>query len=691
MRCAQQTLLMTCLMVCSVLLGLCGVSDAAADSLASSKPNIILIMTDDQGYGDLACHGHPYLQTPHLDKLHSQSTRFTDFQVSPTCAPTRSALMSGRAPFKNGVTHTILERERMTLKATTIAQVLKAAGYTTGIFGKWHLGDEEPYQPHNRGFDEAFIHGGGGIGQTFPGSCADAPGNKYFDPAIRHNGKFVKTTGYCTDIFFRQALGWIKTNRDKRFFAYITTNAPHGPFICPEQYSKPYKDKAKSARTAAFYGMIANIDDNIGRLVQKLDEWNLANDTLLIFMTDNGSSAGDYPAGMKGKKGSVNEGGTRVPLFLRLPGKIKAGVDVDRLARHVDLFPTLAEFAGAAVPPDVQLDGRSLLPLIENPKADWADRYTFFHQGRWGKKGAPRWERGHCDPDQDKERNFAVRNERFRLVGKDALYDIQSDPGETTNVIEQHPDVAKQMLAAYEAWWDEVRPLMVNEDVPLAPQRPYHVLYDKQKEAGGIPAWTPPRIDLPKVLIIGDSISIGYTPHVKRMLEGVAVVQHNPGNAQHTGTGLEKIDPWLGDERWDVIHFNWGLWDLCYRHPDSKVQGRRDKVHGTQFMTLDQYEKNLDKLVTRLKKTGAKLIWANTTLVPEGEAGRKLGDDLKYNEAAARVMKKHGVMINDLNALTRKFPADLFIKPGNVHFTNAGSQKLAEQVAKNIRNVIEAK
>ena len=190
--------------------------------------------------------------------------------------------------------------------------------------------------------------------------------------------------------------------------------------------------------------------------------------------------------------------------------------------------------------------------------------------------------------------------------------------------------------------------------------------------------------DLPKVLIIGDSISQGYLPHVVKTLKDKAVVKHNPGNAQHTGTGLKKLDKWLGDTKWDVIHFNWGLWDLCYRNPKSKVQGNRDKVGGKLTTSLEQYEKNLDKLVSRLKKTKAKLIWASTTTVPKGEAGRKKDDDNKYNEAAVRVMKKHGVAINDLNNVSDLFPPELFIGPGNVHFKTAGSKKLAETVAKSI-------
>src|SRR5580765_2718197 len=198
-------------------------SAASAQKLAGKKPNIILILTDDQGYGDLSCHGNPILQTPNIDRRHNEGVRFSDFRVRPTCSATRSALMSGRHEFRNGVTHTILERERLTPTATTLAQVLKGAGYTTGIFGKWHLGDEPAYWPDKRGFDEMFIHGAGGIGQSYPGSCGDAPGNTYFNPAILHNGKFEKTKGYCTDVFFARALEWMDARRKDNapFFAYV--------------------------------------------------------------------------------------------------------------------------------------------------------------------------------------------------------------------------------------------------------------------------------------------------------------------------------------------------------------------------------------------------------------------------------------------------------------------------------------
>ena len=463
----------------------------------NQRPNIIFILTDDQGYGDLGCHGHPFLKTPNLDRLYEQSTRFTDFHASSTCAPSRAALMSGLLPFKVGVTHTILERDRMALSATTVAEVLQSGGYTTGIFGKWHLGEEDAYQPTNRGFDEVFIHGAGGIGQNFPGTQGDVPGNNYFDPVIRHNGTFVKTEGYCTDVFFQQALGWIQAKHEagEPFFAYIPTNAPHGPFICADKYSDPYLNLSKNGKLHKFYGMITNIDENVGLLMEKLDDWGVAENTLLIFMSDNGSAFAAHNNNMRGKKASIYEGGSRVPLFMRWPGQIDAGVDVDLLTRHVDLFPTLASVAGADIPESLDLDGRSLIPILKKEKGEWADRMTYFHVGRWGKAGAPeRFARGNTDPDQAKYTNFAVRNERWRLVGKDELYNIDEDPMEASNVIADHPEIASDMIEAYEKWWDDVRPLMINEDATLDVEKPFVVQFEKQQVEQGIPQWTAPTL-----------------------------------------------------------------------------------------------------------------------------------------------------------------------------------------------------
>jgi arylsulfatase len=457
----------------------------AADACAEPprRPNIVLLVTDDQGFGDVSANGNPVLRTPALDRLHREGVRFTDFHVSPTCAPTRSALFTGRHEFKNGVTHTILERERLTLKATTLAQVLRSAGYSTGLFGKWHLGDEDAYQPGRRGFDEAFIHGAGGIGQTYPGSCGDAPGNSYFDPYILHNGRFEKTRGYCTDVFYRQALGWIDARRDegKPFFATIATNAPHAPLDVRPEDAAPYEGKGLPPDAAKFFGMIHNIDANIAQLLDRLDEWGIARDTLVVFLNDNGGTAGVkvYNAGMRGAKGSAWLGGTRASSFWRWPGTLKPA-DCDALTAHVDVFPTLAAIAGATLPDDVkgQVEGRSLLPLLENPNAPWPDRVLFTHVGRWPKG---------TNPEEWKFRMAAARSEHWSLVSPDGgrepkwrLFDLEADYGQTTDVLAQHPDIAKDLAAAYDRWWGECRPLMVNEDAALPPINPFQERFYRQ-------------------------------------------------------------------------------------------------------------------------------------------------------------------------------------------------------------------
>ncbi len=457
---------------------------ATQNTLAGRRPNIILILTDDQGYGDMSCHGNPVLKTPNIDRLHDQGVAFLDFVVSPTCSPTRSALMTGRHEFFNGVTHTIYERERLTLKATTAAQVLKSAGYTTGIFGKWHLGDEAEYQPDRRGFDEVFIHGAGGIGQTYPGSCGDAPGNTYFDPAILHNGKFEKTTGYCTDVFFTQATKWIDSVKGRQpFFAYITPNAPHAPLdVRPEDEAR-YAGKVPT-NTAKFFGMIANIDDNIGRLLDRLKAWGLEQNTLVIFMNDNGGTAGVniFNAGMRGSKGSPWLGGTRAASFWRWPGTLNP-VRVGKLAAHIDVFPTLAEIAGVKLSDDVrqQVQGRSLVPLLQNPAAPWTDRRLVTHVGRWerGKAAAAKYS------------NCSIRNPRWQMVCTSKsgqrdwqLFDLGTDPGEKQNVAAAHPEMVKELEAAYDQWWDSVQPCLVNEDAVGPRINPFKALYWKQFGGG---------------------------------------------------------------------------------------------------------------------------------------------------------------------------------------------------------------
>ena len=457
---------------------------AIAQPENGSKPNIILVMPDDLGYGDYACLGNPITHTPSVDAFKKQSLLFTQFHVSPTCSPCRSALMSGRHEFKNGVTHTILERERMNLKTFTLPQMLKTVGYTSGIFGKWHLGDEEPYRPENRGFDEVYIHGGGGIGQTFPGSCGDAPDNTNINPALWHNGKWEKTTGYCTDLFFTQAIKWIDAKRVAKqpFFAYIPLNAAHGPWVVPKEYYQQYLGKpGVSEDVAKFFGMLENIDTNFGALLAKLREWGIEDNTLVIYLgSDNGGFAEAckiFNAGMKGSKVTPYQGGTRSPGFYRWPaGGIPAGAECDALSAHLDLFPTLAEITGATLTAEVkqQVEGRSLLPLLKNPKAEWADRTLVHHVGRWATGKAA----------ESKYTKCAIQNSRFTLVNNKELYDLKADPGETKNVIAEHPEVVADLRATYERWWTDVQPMLINENVVGPKMNPMKEIYWKQFGGG---------------------------------------------------------------------------------------------------------------------------------------------------------------------------------------------------------------
>ncbi len=473
------------------LLGHIALSTTCLGQRAGPLPNVVFILTDDQGYGDLSLHGHPILKTPNLDRLGREGVRFTDFHVSPTCSPTRAALLTGRHEFRSGVTHTILERERLSLSAVTLAQVLQSAGYTTGIFGKWHLGDEPAYQPDRRGFHEVFIHGGGGIGQTYPGSCGDAPGNRYFDPTILHNGTFEHTRGYCTDVFFHAATRWIGQVRGTRpFFAYIACNAPHAPLqVRPEDEAR-YAGHYTNALAAKYLGMVANIDDNVGRLLNQLAAWNLDRETLIVFMTDNGSDGGllaNYNAGMRGGKGTAYLGGTRAVSFWRWPARLQPGV-CRALSAHVDILPTFLELTGtrSTARLERQIEGRSLVPWLDHPDQPAPDRTLFTHLGRWP-KGA--------DPETARYRTCSVRTSHWHLVSAKGsqspqweLFDVIQDPGETRDVQLEHPDVLADLALRYDRWWESVTPFGVNESATGPRINPFKTHYWKQFGGGPSPA-----------------------------------------------------------------------------------------------------------------------------------------------------------------------------------------------------------
>jgi arylsulfatase A-like enzyme len=419
---------------------------------SQDKPNVIFILTDDQGYGDLACHGNPWIKTPNIDKLYSQSVRFTNFHVGTTSSPSRSGLMTGNYCNKVGAWHTVKGREIMDANQTTIAEAFKEDGYTTGIFGKWHLGDNYPYRAQDRGFDESLVLKGGGIG-----NAPDYWDNDYFDDTYFHNGKPEKFNGYCTDIWFDNAMKFIKANKDELFFCYLSTNAPHSPYRVAEKYFKPYLDN-DSIPNPVFYGMIANIDENIKKLREFLEKEGLAKNTVLVFMTDNGTAAGvnvdknervilGYNSGMSGKKGSTFEGGHRVPFFIYWEnGGLTGGKDIGKLTSYVDFMPTLLDLCHIKVPDGVEFDGNSLVPLLYHPEKAWPSRILFTDTQR--------------EYYLKKYKDYCIMTDQWRLLNG-RLYDIQNDPEEFNDVSANYPEVVTKLNAAYEVWWNKVS---INED-----------------------------------------------------------------------------------------------------------------------------------------------------------------------------------------------------------------------------------
>jgi arylsulfatase len=434
---------------------------SAAPSLQGSRPNIVLIMPDDISYGAIQAYGGEK-PTPYLDSLYQKSLRFENYQVSPTCSPTRAALMTGRHECYAGVTHTVKLRDRMSLKSRTVADLLKASGYATGIFGKWHLGDGAEYRPEKRGFDEVYIHGGGGISQNYPHS-ADFPNNDYNNPVLYHNGTVVETKGYCTDLFFDQAIRWIGDQKGKKpFFCYLPTNVNHTPKIPPILPDGSEGD------------ILTNLDDNIGKMMAYLDTSGLSENTLLLYMGDNGGSSGRKQ--LRSGKTSMYEGGTRVPCLVYWKGKIEGGKECQKLTAHIDWFLTFSVLAGSKepTPGDKPWDGRSLVPLLENLDADWPNRLFITHQTRWDAAATAQYS------------NAAIRDDHYKLVfpkGKaPELYDITTDIREQHNLADQHPDIVARLKQHYDAWWADIQPHLVNDhltDVP-ATHKPFHDLYRQQ-------------------------------------------------------------------------------------------------------------------------------------------------------------------------------------------------------------------
>ena len=418
-------------------LKLAGGATLAGGAAPAAKPNVLVILTDDQGYGDFACHGNPVLKTPNMDRLHGESVRFTDFHSAPMCTPTRGQLMSGLDALRNRATSVTAGRAVLRRDLPTMADVFVSGGYRTGIFGKWHLGDNYPYRPMERGFQEAKYFLGWGL------SSAPEFDNDYFNGRYRDKGVTRRFDGYCTDFWFREAMSWMRERRAKRepFFCYLPTNTPHGPAWVAEKYSAPYR---KPKLPADFFGMIANLDENLGKLEAFLQETGLRDDTIVVFMTDNGATGGFqvHNAGMRGRKTQIYEGGHRVPCFVRWPaGGLRAPGDIDVPAEMQDILPTLIELCALRAPSGARFDGRSLAGLLKGSARSLPDRMLVVQYGQILKK----WD-------------ACVIWGKWRLVYGKELYDLKTDPGQENDVAAGHAEVAGKMRDHYEAWWAGVEP-----------------------------------------------------------------------------------------------------------------------------------------------------------------------------------------------------------------------------------------
>lgn len=411
------------------------------------RPNVLLIIADDQGYGDLGLHGNEHVRTPHLDRLGGESVRFDRFFVSPLCAPTRASLLTGRYSLRTGAKGVAQGLETMRAEEVTVAEALGAGGYRTGLFGKWHNGEHYPYTPNGQGFAQAF---GFNLGHW----------NNYFDTTLERNGRAVKTKGFITDVLTDAALRFIDenaANRAQPFFCYLAYNAPHSPFQVPDKYFDYYKSKGLDDTLASVYGMVENMDENIGRVLTRLDDLKLRENTIVIFLTDNGPNGARFNGGMRGAKGNLHEGGSRVPFFLRWPARFKEPRLVKPIAAHIDLFPTLIELCGVRTPKTLPQDGRSLVPLLEGKDASWSDR-TLFTQ--------------HQLPNDPQRITGAVRTEQYRLVNEGRgweLFDMRSDPGQSKNIAAERPDEARKLTAAFENWWREILPQTSHQGLARPP------------------------------------------------------------------------------------------------------------------------------------------------------------------------------------------------------------------------------
>jgi arylsulfatase A-like enzyme len=427
--------------------GVCLVGEERNET--ARRPNVLIVLSDDQGLGDVGFLGNPYLRTPNLDAMAAEGVTFKHFLASPTCSPSRAALMTGRHEFQSGVTHTIEGRNLLRDGMPLLSEAFRAAGYRTAIFGKWHLGDTPSFHPQDRGFDHSLLIGGGAVGQT-----PDFWGNTMFDPHLEENRGWRQFDGYGTDVLVFEALRWMREGGEP-WFCYLPLNAPHVPLQIGKEWIQPYRSMGLPERLARFYGMIENLDAQLGWLLSQLRGDGSLEETVVVFLGDNGTALGGDPkpgefnAGLRGTKASPYQGGVRVPAIFFGPGRIAEGVETDTLAGLIDIFPTLAELSGLDPQSFGPLEGLSLAPILlsgETP-VDWPDRFLFTHVARWP-SGTP--------VEELPYRMSSIRDQRFSLVNGVELYDLVADPGESSDVAETYPEHRNRLLAAYDGWWQSV-------------------------------------------------------------------------------------------------------------------------------------------------------------------------------------------------------------------------------------------
>jgi arylsulfatase A-like enzyme/lysophospholipase L1-like esterase len=686
---------------------------------AATKPNIVFILADDLGYGDLSCYGQQKFKTPNIDRLAAEGMKFTaHYSGNNVCAPARCVLMSGKHPGhayirdnRGGLGQGGEGQEPVPAGELKLPLTLKQLGYRLGGFGKWGLGPiGSTGDPNRQGFDLFYGYNCQAVAHNYypthlwSNDTRIVLDNPKFaahqklpaDADLNSPATYAQFSGndYAPDLIGEQALKFVRENKERPFFLYYPTTVPHLALQVPEDSLKEFEGKFPETpypggrgylphRTprAAYAGMITRMDREVGRVLDLLKEFGLEEDTIVVFTSDNGplfdqhggtdSEFFNSAAGFRGRKGSFYEGGFCVPCLVRWKGKIAPGTTSDRVTGFEDWLPTLLEMISEKERTPGGIDGISFAATLRGEKQE-ARPFLYRESPGYGGQQCVRvgdWKLVRQDLNATPNAAKSPTTE---------LYNLATDPTETTDVAAQNLDVVKRLsaIAREQRVPAKLWPIRAL-DTPEAAQPPQvkaaKVADSSDSEVN--PAMRPITDDpkLPRVLLIGDSISIGYTLEVRKLLAGKANVHRIPVNGGPTSHGLQQLDKWLGTDRWDVIHFNWGLHDL------------KLMTNGQHQVDLPQYEENLRQLVKKLNATGAKLIWASTTPVPEGKLNppRLPADVPRYNEAALRVMKEFEVRVNDLYAFALPQLAEIQL-PSNVHFKPEGSAKLAKPVADSI-------